>query len=73
MVKSKICGHGLELADHAGRPFRGGRALVALKIINVVETKARTIKEQEKLTPRSHILAIRTRVLTFCIRVSIGF
>lgn len=38
---------------------------MALKIMNVVAIRAKTIREQEKLTPRSIILAIRTRVLTF--------
>ncbi len=31
---------------------------------------ARTMREQEKLTPRRTILAMRTRVLTFCCHVS---
>lgn len=64
MTNIKIWGHGLEFADQAGRLFRGGRCLVALKMVKVVAIKARTIREQEKLTPRSIILAIRTRVLT---------
>lgn len=72
MTKSRICGHGLELADQAGRPLRAGRDLVALKIMKVVAIRARTIKEQEKLTPRSIIFAMRTRVLTFYRGVSAG-
>ena len=36
----------------------------------VVESMARTMRLQLKLTPRSAILAIRTRVLTFCMYVS---
>jgi hypothetical protein len=72
MTSSRICGHGLELADQAGRPFRAGRCLVALKMVKVVAMRARTIREQEKLTPRSIILAIRTRVLTFCSELALA-
>jgi hypothetical protein len=37
-----------------------------LNIEKVVLSMERTISEHEKLTPRNTILAIRTRVLTFC-------
>lgn len=45
--------------------LRGGSVLVALKIEKVVESIARTIREQLKFVPRRHILAIRTLVLIF--------
>ena len=41
------------------------RPLVALNIVKVEESIARTIRLQLKLTPRKHILAMRTRVLIF--------
>src|SRR2546421_12072899 len=66
MTSSVICGHGLPCADQAGRLFRGGIDLVALKIVKVVLSIERMISEHEKLTPRSTILAMRTRVLIFC-------
>ena len=60
------CGHILVFGAQAGRAFLDGSALVELKMANVLETMERMIRLQLKLTPRSSILAIRTRVLIFC-------
>lgn len=65
MTRTVICGHLTVVVDQAGRPFLAGRALVALKMLKVVLSMERTINEQEKLTPRSTIFAILTRVFTF--------
>ena len=67
MHRRAIWGHGLVPAAHGGRLLRGGIALVALKMLKVVESMERTISEQEKFVPRSSIFAMRTRVLIFCI------
>lgn len=64
-----IWGVGDEPEAQTGRLFRGGIAFVALKIEKVVLSMERTISEHEKLTPRNTILAIRTRVLTFCLEL----
>ena len=66
MTSKMICGHGLVVLAQAGRLFRAGIDFVALKMVNVVLSMDKTISEQEKLTPRSTILAMRTRVLIFC-------
>lgn len=52
------------------KEFFCARPRVALNIAKVEATKARTIRLQLKLTPRSKTLARRTRVLIFCIVVS---
>lgn len=64
--RTTICGHVFWLGAQAGMLLRGGIDLVAWKIVKTVESMASTINEQLKLTPRRTILAIRTRVLTFC-------
>jgi hypothetical protein len=72
-ARTSFWGHELVLVAHGGRPFCGGRALVALKIAKEVESMARMIKLQLKLTPRRATLANRTLVLTFCWTVSGSF
>lgn len=66
MTSTVICGHFIVVVDQAGRPFLGGSAFVALKMLKVVLNIERTINEHEKLTPLSTIFAILTRVFTFC-------
>lgn len=44
---------------------------MALKMVKVAESMARTMRLQLKFTKRSRSLAIRTLVLTFCLTVSI--
>jgi hypothetical protein len=65
MISKAICGQGLVVVAQAGRLFRGGIDFVVLKIVKVVLSIERTISEHEKLTLRSTILAMRTRVLIF--------
>ena len=65
MTSRRICGHGLVPEAQALREERGGSAFVALKIVKVAVNIESTIREQEKLTPRRTILAMRTRILTF--------
>ena len=71
MTRMVICGQVAWPAAQGGNLFefmsRGGSDLVALKMVKVAESMDRTIREQEKLTPRRRILAILTRVLIFCI------
>src|SRR5689334_16161730 len=66
MTSSVICGQVLLFGAQAGSPFRGGSALVALKIVKTAASMESTMSEQLKLTPLSTNLAIRTRVLIFC-------
>ena len=66
MTSRMIWGVGELPEAQTGRLFRDGIDFVALKIEKVVLSMERTISEHEKLTPRNTILAIRTRVLTFC-------
>ena len=66
MQRRVICGHVFWAGAQAGRLLREGRDFVALNMEKVVEIIERTIRLQLKLTPRSAIFAIRTRVLTFC-------
>ncbi len=66
MVRRTICGQGFVLFAHGGRLLRGGRLLVALKMVTVVVTMERMISEQLKLTPRRKNLAARTRIFAFC-------
>ena len=66
MHKRVICGHVFWCGAHAGELLLVGRLRVALKMEKVVESIARTMRLQLKLTPRRAIFAIRTRVLTFC-------
>jgi hypothetical protein len=66
MTSSVICGQVLLFGAHAGRPFRDGSALVALKIMKTAASIDMTINEQLKLTPRKTNFAIRTLVLIFC-------
>lgn len=65
MVSRRIWGQVLVLLAHGGRPLRGARVLVALKMANAVAIMERTIREQAKLTPRRKIFASRTRTLIF--------
>ena len=60
-----ICGHVFWLGAQAGRLLLEGSDFVALNIVNVVESIARTMRLQLKFVTRRHILAIRTLVLTF--------
>ena len=64
-TRSVICGQVCCPAAQGGKLLRGGKDLVALKMVMVVEIMARTIKEQLKLTPRRKNLATRTLFLTF--------
>ncbi len=66
VTRTTICGHVLVPSAQAGRPLRGGRTLVALKMAKVEEIRARMMRLQLKLTKRRMTLARRTRVLTFC-------
>ena len=66
MLSKAICGHGLVPLAHGGKLLRGGRFLVALKMVKVVAIMERTMSEQLKLTPRRKNLAARTRILAFC-------
>src|SRR6187551_3235325 len=61
VIWGQICWFGA----HGGRPLRGGRERVVLKIVKTVESMARTMSEQLKLTPLRKNLATRTRFLTF--------
>jgi hypothetical protein len=63
--RSTFWGQVWVVGAQAGRLFRGGSDLVALKIENVVESMARTMRLHEKLTPRMINFAIRTRFLDF--------
>lgn len=65
MVSRRIWGQVLVLSAHGGRPLRGDRVLVALKMENEVASMERTMREQAKLTPRRKIFANRTRTLIF--------
>lgn len=65
MTRSTICGQGLVFDDHAVKPPRDGRFLVALKIVKVAASMERTIKLQLKLMPRRKNFATRTRNLIF--------
>ena len=64
-ARTSFWGQALVLLAHGGRPFCGGRDLVALKMANEVESIARMIKLQLKFTPRRANLASLTLVLTF--------
>ena len=66
ITKSVIWGQGLVFGAHAGKLLRAGKALLALKIINVADTIDKTIKLQLKFTPLKTTLARRTRNFTFC-------
>ena len=68
MHKRVICGHVFCLVAHGGEPPLGGNAFDELNIVKVAESMDKTMRLQLKLTPRKAILAIRTRVLTFCLR-----
>jgi hypothetical protein len=56
---------------HAGRPLFGDKVFVAKKMCREVETIARTIRLQLKLTPRRQTFASLTLVLIFCQGISI--
>ena len=70
MQRRVICGHVFWPCAQGGKELREGMAFVALNMEKVVESMERTMRLQLKLTPRRAILAIRTRVLTFCMYVS---
>src|SRR5271156_4642941 len=65
ITRTVIWGQVLVPVAQTGRLLRGGSERVALKMEKVVESMDRTMREQEKLTPRRTILARRTRVLIF--------
>ena len=65
ITKRTICGQVFWFSAHGGALFLGASDFVALKIVKTVASMATTIKEQEKLTPRSNSLATRTLVLIF--------
>jgi hypothetical protein len=65
MMSRVSCGQIFVPTAQAGRPFRVGRALVALKMEKVVLSMDITMKEQARLVERRRNLAMRTRVLTF--------
>lgn len=67
IASTSFCGHVLVSSAHADVLDWLGRDLVALKMEKVVESMARMMSEQLKLTPRRANLAILTRVLIFCI------
>lgn len=66
MARMTFCGHVFVPSAQAGRLLRAGKALVALKMVNVTETMERTMRLQLKFTPLRMNFAILTLVLTFC-------
>ena len=62
-VRSRMVGHLTVSEDHAGRPLREGKLVVAWTMVRAEAIIARTMSEHEKLVMRRAILAIRTRTL----------
>jgi hypothetical protein len=68
MERTRICGHVFVSSAQEGILLWSGKDRVELKMVRVVESMARIMSEQLKLTPRRANLAIRTRVLILCAR-----
>lgn len=70
VTRTTIWGQVFVPSAHAGRLFRAGSCLVALKMEKVMESIERTIRLQLKFTPLRTNFAIRTLVFIFCAIVS---